>query len=45
MSFQEIKGSGTTWIGLKNYSDMFANKNFWIAVKNSCATWCSPAPS
>ena len=35
MSFQEIKGSGTTWIGLKNYRDMFANKNFWIAVKNS----------
>ena len=35
MSFQEIKGSGTTWIGLKNYCDMFANKNFWIAVKNS----------
>lgn len=35
MSFQDIKGSGTTWIGLKNYENMFANKNFWIAVKNS----------
>jgi len=35
MSFQDIKGSGTTWIGLKNYENMFSNKNFWIAVKNS----------
>lgn len=35
MSFQDIKGSGTTWIGFKNYENMFANKNFWIAVKNS----------
>ena len=35
MSFQDIKGSGTEWIGLKNYENMFGNKNFWIAVKNS----------
>ena len=35
MSFQEITGSGTRWIGLKNYQDMFANKNFYTAVKNS----------
>ena len=35
MSFQEITGSGTTWIGFKNYSDMFANKNFYTAVQNS----------
>lgn len=35
MSFQEITGSGTTWIGFKNYTDMFGNKNFYTAVKNS----------
>ena len=35
MSFQEITGSGTTWIGFKNYQDMFANKNFYTAVENS----------
>lgn len=35
MSFQEITGAGTKFIGFKNYSDMFNNKNFWIAVKNS----------
>ena len=35
MSFQEITGAGTKWIGLKNYRDMFSNKNFYIAVKNS----------
>ena len=35
MSFQDIKGSGTQWIGFKNYENMFKNKNFWIAVKNS----------
>lgn len=35
MSFQEITGSGTTWVGLKNYQDMFANKNFYTAVQNS----------
>ncbi len=35
MSFQEIKGSGTTWVGFKNYQDMFANKNFYTAVQNS----------
>lgn len=35
MSFQEITGSGNHWIGFKNYSDMFANKNFYTAVKNS----------
>ena len=35
MSFQDIKGSGTTWVGFKNYQDMFANKNFYTAVQNS----------
>ena len=35
MSFQEITGAGNRWIGLKNYQDMFANKNFYTAVKNS----------
>ena len=35
MSFQEITGSGTTWVGFKNYQDMFANKNFYTAVSNS----------
>ena len=35
MSFQEITGAGTTWIGLKNYQDLFANKNFYTAVQNS----------
>ncbi len=35
MSFQEIKGSGSTWIGLKNYRDLFGNKNFYTAVQNS----------
>ena len=28
MSFQEITGAGTKWIGFKNYQDLFANKNF-----------------
>ena len=35
MSFQDIKAAGTEWIGVKNYENMFKNKNFWIAVKNS----------
>ena len=35
MSFQEITGAGTRWIGFKNYQDMFANKNFYTAVRNS----------
>ena len=35
MSFQEITGAGTKWIGLKNYQDLFANKNFYTAVHNS----------
>lgn len=35
MSFQSITGSGTTWIGWKNYTDMFSNKNFYTAVENS----------
>ena len=35
MSFQEITGSGSRWIGFKNYTDMFANKNFYTAVQNS----------
>ncbi len=36
MSFQEITGAGTRWIGLKNYSDLFSNKTFYTAVRNSC---------
>ena len=35
MSFQEITGVGSRWIGFKNYTDMFANKNFYTAVRNS----------
>lgn len=35
MSFQEITGAGSRWIGFKNYTDMFANKNFYTAVRNS----------
>ena len=35
MSFQEITGAGNTWIGFKNYEDLFANKNFYVAVENS----------
>lgn len=35
MSFQDIKGSGSQWIGFKNYDNMFSNKTFYIAVKNS----------
>ena len=35
MSFQSITGSGSSWIGLKNYQDMFSNKTFFVAVKNS----------
>ncbi len=35
MSFQEITGSGSTWIGLENYRNMFANKTFYTAVINS----------
>jgi len=35
MSFQSIKATGSEWIGLKNYTDMFSNKTFFIAVKNS----------
>ena len=35
MSFQEITGAGTRWIGFKNYTDMFANKNFYTAVQYS----------
>ncbi len=35
MSFQEITGDGTTWIGLKNYQDLFGNKVFYTAVQNS----------
>ena len=35
MSFQEITGAGTTWVGFKNYQDLFANKNFYTAVQNS----------
>ena len=35
MSFQNITAEGTTWIGFKNYTDMFSNKTFYTAVKNS----------
>ena len=35
MSFQNITGSGTEWIGFKNYENMFSNKTFFIAMKNS----------
>ncbi|MBR6707764.1 MAG: sugar ABC transporter permease [Clostridia bacterium] len=35
MSFQSIKGSGTEWIGFKNYQDLFQNKTFYTAVSNS----------
>ena len=35
MSFQDIKASGSEWIGFKNYENMFSNKVFFIAVKNS----------
>ena len=35
MSFQEITGAGTKWIGFKNYTDMFSNKTFFDAVRNS----------
>ena len=35
MSFQDITGAGTKWIGFKNYQDLFANKNFYTAVRNS----------
>ena len=35
MSFQEITGSGTTWVGFKNYQDLFANNNVYPAVQNS----------
>ena len=35
MSFESITGSGTEWIGFKNYENMFSNKTFYIAVTNS----------
>ncbi len=35
MSFQDITGAGTKWIGFKNYQDLFGNKNFYTAVRNS----------
>ncbi len=35
MSFQDIRGSGTSWVGLKNYRDLFNNKTFYTAVGNS----------
>ena len=35
MSFQEVTGAGNRFIGLKNYKNLFANKNFHTAVKNS----------
>lgn len=35
MSFESIQSSNSEWIGLKNYVDLFNNKTFFIAVKNS----------
>ena len=35
MSFQEITGAGNRWIGFDNYINLFANKNFHTAVRNS----------
>lgn len=35
MSFQEIKPTGTEWIGLKNYSKLLSDKVFHTAVLNS----------
>ena len=35
MSFQEITGAGNRWIGFDNYANLFANKNFHTAVRNS----------
>ncbi len=35
MSFQKVTGAGNEWIGLENYKNLFGNKNFHTAVKNS----------
>lgn len=35
MSFQDITGSGSTWVGFKNYENLFQNKTFYIAAVNS----------
>ncbi len=35
MSFQDIKPTGTDWIGFNNYSKLLADKVFHIAVLNS----------
>ncbi len=35
MSFQEVTGAGSKFIGVENYKNLFANKNFHTAVKNS----------
>ncbi len=35
MSFQDIKPTGTNWIGFKNYSKLMADKVFHTAVLNS----------
>ena len=32
MSFQQIKSDSATWVGLKNYTDLFGNKTFYSAV-------------
>ncbi|MDK2808606.1 MAG: arabinooligosaccharide transport system permease protein [Clostridiales bacterium] len=35
MSFQDIRPTGTQWVGLKNYSKLLADKVFHTAVLNS----------
>lgn len=35
MSFHEVTGSGSTFIGWQNYQDMFGNRTFYTAVTNS----------
>ncbi len=35
MSFHEVTGAGSHFVGVENYKNLFANKNFHTAVKNS----------
>ena len=35
MSFQSIKSDSSTWVGFKNYNDLFKNDTFYTAVTNS----------
>ncbi len=35
MSFQSITATSAEWIGFKNYQNLFSNKTFYTAVKNS----------